>query len=231
MGWVAPEVRRKIEMIRLWNRLVQMEDHRLPKLLYNEMFKEHPWIAEINEIFTATNTSDVLQKNMAVVNFKTFSKYLTDTLMQQYENKWVNIINLKPKLELYRQYKNKYNEEAYCNVSLKRGQRSVLAKIRLGVFPINLEIGRYSGIPREERLCICCQMKEIENEFHILFKCPIYNIERGKLLCHAATISTGFHALNEINKFAILVSNINIIRKTATFLTHVITIRQSIMRK
>ena len=38
-------------------------------------------------------------------------------------------------LELYRQYKNTAIQESYCKVSLKRGQRSVLAKIRLGVFP------------------------------------------------------------------------------------------------
>ena len=31
--------------------------------------------------------------------------------------------------------------------------RSALAKVRCGVAPINLELGRYHGIPEEERTC------------------------------------------------------------------------------
>ena len=99
----------------------------------------NPWVTEIKEILNSVNAIHVLQNNVPVSNFKIFAKYVTDSLSQQYENKWATQIISKPKLELYRHYKNTPSKESYCKVSLKRGQRSVLAKIRLGVFPINLE--------------------------------------------------------------------------------------------
>ena len=83
---------------------------------------------------------------------------------------------------------------------LKRWQRSLLAKLRLGVFPINLELGRYSGMPRQERWCTLCNKSEIENEFHILFHCPVYNNERCKLLNHADNTFQGFVDLNDNEK-------------------------------
>ena len=151
-------------------------------------------------------------------------------LMQQYENTWINQIILKPKLELYRQYKNTPSQESYCKVSLKRGQRSVLAKIRLGVFPINLELGRYSGIPREERWCAICTRQEIENEFHVFFQCPNYDSQREVLFCQATNILNIFNDLNDLEKFAFLVSNENIVRKTGTLLNNILQIRQSVLR-
>ena len=48
---------------------------------------------------------------------------------------------------------------------LTRKQRSLIAKICLGVFPINLKLGRYNSIPRNERYCPVCNSKEVENEF------------------------------------------------------------------
>ena len=52
------------------------------------------------------NKRNVLHNNMPVLNFKIFAKYVTDNLMQRYENRWINQIISKPKLELYRHYKN-----------------------------------------------------------------------------------------------------------------------------
>ena len=93
MGWVIAEVRRKVEMIRLWNHLLKMEDHRLPKLIYKHMLNtEHTWVTEIKEILTSVNAIHALQNNLPVLNFKIFAKYVTDNLMQQYENRWINQI-------------------------------------------------------------------------------------------------------------------------------------------
>ena len=52
MGWDPPVVRCKIEVLRLWNRLVGTNDQKMPKLLYKHMLSQnHPWIAKIKNIF------------------------------------------------------------------------------------------------------------------------------------------------------------------------------------
>ena len=87
---------------------------------------------------------------------------------------------------------------------LKRWRRSLLAKLRLGVFPINLELG----------VTVTNLDKKIETEFHILFRCPVYNNEKCKLLNHADNMCQGFLDLNDNEKVHILGSNINIAWKT-----------------
>ena len=50
-------------------------------------------------------------------------------------------------IKIYSFYKREFERESYCEIMLKRWQRSLLAKLRLGFFPVNLEL----GIPRQER--------------------------------------------------------------------------------
>ncbi len=45
-------------------------------------------------------------------------------------DKWVNVIQLKPKLRTYILFKNKYSTEEYVNVWRPRQDNSLLAQIR-----------------------------------------------------------------------------------------------------
>ena len=36
MGWISPDIRRKVEMIRFWNRVIGMDNDRLPKIIYKD---------------------------------------------------------------------------------------------------------------------------------------------------------------------------------------------------
>ena len=42
--------------------------------------------------------------------------------------------------------------------------------------------GRYSNIPIDERLCTICQLNEIGDEFHYLFKCTYFSSQRARYL-------------------------------------------------
>ena len=102
LGWVPPSVRRKIEMLRLWNRIVGMENSRLSKVLYNHMNTECIlWVRDVKELFEAINCSDVFQNNAQIVNFKEFKDYAQEKLMKIHNSKWFDTIQNKPKLHLY----------------------------------------------------------------------------------------------------------------------------------
>ena len=114
------------------------------------LLKGHPWISNVKEIFDSINATDAFENNVPIVNFKQFSIYVNNTLMNIYfADIWSETIRSKPKLDLYRQHKLYIKEENYCKVMLKRSQRSLIARLRLGIFPINLELGRYNNIPRD----------------------------------------------------------------------------------
>ena len=43
------------------------------------------------------------------------------------------------------------------------------------------EIGRYSGIPRENRQCPLCLSDEVEDEIHVIFICHFYKETRENM--------------------------------------------------
>ena len=86
----------------------------------------------------------------------------------------------KPKLRTYVTIKNRFGKEKYVTAPLAKRQRSLCAQLRSGVLPLHLETGRYRGTKEEDRTCFYC-CTEIENEFHFLFYCPLYQEIRLKL--------------------------------------------------
>jgi len=59
--------------------------------------------------------------------------------------------------------------------------RSLLTQLRSGTLLLEIEIGRYYGITREQRICQQCNLNVIENEQHLLCDCPKYITYRTTL--------------------------------------------------
>ena len=91
---------------------------------------------------------------------------------QQYwlSSLWANT-SYTAKLAHYRQYKLKPSMENYLN-KYKHTQRRLLLMLRSGIAPIYVELGRWNGIPYNQRTCPYCP-QQVETETH-LFKCPRY---------------------------------------------------------
>jgi hypothetical protein len=53
------------------------------------------------------------------------------------------------------------------------------AKFRCGVAPLRVETGRYERKAVHERTCLYC-INCVEDEFHILMRCPLYADLRQK---------------------------------------------------
>ena len=87
--------------------------------------------------------------------------------------------------------------------------RYIITRWRLSCHDLKIETGRYAkpAIPREMRICDVCY--EIEDESHVIFKCPRYNIVREK---YNNLLTTN----NNVCKF--LNPSINEIKETANYL-------------
>ena len=59
-------------------------------------------------------------------------------------------------------------------------------KLRISAHDFEIETGRYSNIPREERICKWCSLtkgdKTVEDEMHVLYHCEFYADGREKLI-------------------------------------------------
>ena len=67
--------------------------------------------------------------------------------MDQYVKKWEADRVQKVKLRTYNMYKWGYSVEDYVSMNIDKYTRSLIAQFRFGILPLQLEIGRYRGIP------------------------------------------------------------------------------------
>ena len=55
----------------------------------------------------------------------------------------------------------------------------MLAQLRSGTLPLNIETGRFRNIDVENRKCTLCNHNEVENEVHFVCECPVYDDHRS----------------------------------------------------
>ena len=53
----------------------------------------------------------------------------------------------------------------------------IFDKFRLSSHSLAVETGRYRGVPFSDRFCFSCK-DDIEDEFHFILKCPLYETLR-----------------------------------------------------
>jgi hypothetical protein len=92
------------------------------------------------------------------------------------------------KLRTYALFKTEWGFESYLQHIDNRSKRVLLSKFRIGTCPLRIETGRYEsvgrskGIKAEDRFCLCCNRHEVEDEFHFLLQCELYNDLRYQFL-------------------------------------------------
>ena len=135
-----------------------------------------------------------------------------------------------PKLKLYCKLKDTMTLEKYCSIHLTLGQRSLLAKLRLGVLPIEVELGRYNGTQRELRTCKVCKKGQVEDEIHFLLTCEKYQKGRESLFSIAIETVENFIDLNDEEKIRVLTTHATLIRKTCKFIQDSLVERNGLIR-
>ena len=122
-------------------------------------------------------------------------------LMDNYNAVWLNEIKTKSKLENMVKMKKAYETATFLKMDLDKCKRSLVAQLRNGILPLEIETSRYQGIVRGDCKCKICNLDEIESELHFLFRCPLY-LQKHIELYHRIP-----HLLNvqcEVKKFEIL---------------------------
>ena len=104
--------------------------------------------------------------------------------------------------------------------------RSIITQLRAGCLPIEIELGRYQIIPRDQRLCKQCTQNNIENELQFIFYCPKFDQIRHDLLS-SLNATCGSNA-SDAEKIKWLFTS-NLLLKTGKFIIDALKVRSTLI--
>jgi len=205
-GWVSSTTRRRIEMLRFWNRVVDMSDSRLTKKVfmwdYSRRGSKGNWNSDVYKLFVQIEKLD-LYHSSAKVDIQAAKRLL----IEHDKIEWYDNIQSVSKLNFYKLFKNEFSSESYVFKIHNRAHRSVFAQLRCGILPLKIETGRYTQIPIDFRLCIFCNSNVVEDEMHFLFDCDFYSTIRSNFWPRFRNLCDNFDQISDVQKVKFMMSN------------------------
>ncbi|CAG2202773.1 unnamed protein product [Mytilus edulis] len=237
MAWIPVSIRNHCQMIKLWCRIVNMHSERLPSRIYAwdcSFSRNHKdtWYNNIKSIMNESGLDTLFNSKCTDgLSTKFISNFAKDMLMQRYQITWEKAVEAMPKLRTYRDLNTTYSVQPYLKSGISRHERSSVARLRCGVFPLEIEKGRYRGVPDDRRLCKVCRTGSVEDEKHFLLHCPTYSLQRNRMFMDCQQrYNCNFDNMSDMDKLKFLLSaGVKIVSK---FITNISDIRtQTLMRK
>lgn len=191
--------------------------HRLNNLSEGLLYDAFVCNKELNSCQTNTWYSSILlilnKMNISNVNVYvgTLCNNVKKKLCDSFLSYWYNLkkcINedKKGKLRTYFTFKEHFIREKYTFLNDFK-VRQAICKIRISAHPLMIEIGRYKNLETEERLCKLCITQKIEDEYHFLIDCPIYNNSRKICYQKISELCSNFNNMSDKSKFYYLFTN------------------------
>jgi hypothetical protein len=116
---------------------------------------------------------------------KSFIQTFKQRIIDCYTQTWHNDVSESSRCHYYKYFKTQLNPERYLSLNIPKKEKISLAKFRCSNHKLMIEIGRYTAIPKEERLCTECSTPEnsiIDCEYHAFFKCKRFDLIRQRHL-------------------------------------------------
>lgn len=222
MGWITPEERQWTAVARHYIRCKQMDNNRVNKKIFGNLCQEQfprrsvgNWCYRAQKMFEEHSMTEIFTDHSIECHHK---KFILDKLREKLRSKvisdWENVLNRENairgqgsnKLRHYRLFKENFAPEEYVKNTMPINHRRSLAKFRLGVAPLAVEYGRYSGTPLHDRICPNCSIGT-ETELHVLLECPLYEDLRYDLFQQVLYVYPSFGIFSEQTLFNELLSN------------------------
>jgi len=213
-----------INCIRYWCTLLTMPSHRYPKQCYN-MLKS---LGDVGRKCWVTNVKTLLYKysfgfiwiSQDVGNINSFIRIFRQRVIDCCTQDWHASVENSSRCYHYRHFKSLLNVEKYLSLDIYFKYRAAMSRFRLSNHKLNIELGRHSGILKENRICSYCLQNlntlVIDCELHAFFKCHKYDDVRNSYLFNWYTHGT------DPQDFYVLMSShdADIVRKISLYVYH-----------
>jgi hypothetical protein len=187
IGWTSCLNKQKTEVVRLWCRLNTLNPDRITRKIFDwssglARSGKTNWVKRCKGIFNELEIHSMYEVNGLLDKAKS-ALHKADQ-EQWYRSLWNDVGNENGnKLRLYRLFKERLEPDSYVTSNIPQSYKRVLAKLRTGSLPLEIELGRFNK-PKtllNDRICKLCDLNVVESEIHFLTKCPLYDDLRYNL--------------------------------------------------
>ena len=167
------------------------------------------WQGRVNSLKTLLD----IQNYPEYWSEKRVSKHITNKVQSKFEIFFKEQINREKldaadgldhnKLRFYKTFKGCFKPEYYISSINNRNQRAWLSRLRTSSHRLEVERGRYAGVPFSKRLCRYCPPEAcgfVDTETHFLLDCTTFSNQRRCLLARIASLVPNFGDLSREDK-------------------------------
>lgn len=128
--------------------------------------------------------------------------HILKNLREHFQKCWEHEKSKSSKLAFYHSIKQNFQKELYLDTTKNPTNRYKTTQLRISAHKLEIESGRYTNTPRENRSCKWCLLtlndNIIEDESHMLYQCDLYGEFRTKLthvLKHSPTTTSNHFSI------------------------------------
>lgn len=177
----------KKRMVGFWYSLVFNAD-KLSSILYKFMYADfsqnnnvYGWLSYVKSILDECGLSFVWNNQSFVGSKEMLLSKVEKCLQDQYAQTWHHDIFESNKCINYRMFKTEHKYEPYLDI-LSPFYVQRLINFRMCNNHLPVEKLRWADIARNDRICNICNLRDIGDEFHYLFKCTHFSQLRRRLI-------------------------------------------------
>ena len=126
------------------------------------------------------------------------------------------------KLTFYFMFKTECHKADFLNTINNPSHKKTINKFRLGNHRLRIETGRHTipKTPENLRICLFCDLNEVEHELHFILHCHLYSNLRSKFLEDIVRKYPPFNDFDDNSKIIFLFHNVDptICRLTAAYI-------------
>ena len=178
----------KQRMVSYWARIIEninAENIKLSSKLYLTIRELHfekklrsDWIENVQQYLCSSGFSGVWY-SQSFINVRWIIKSYHQRLRDMYIQSWFSDVSQTSHTNLYKYFKLDFKQSYYLQ-KLPNALCINLMKFFTRNHRLPIEIGRWQNIPYNERVCPNC--REVGDEFHFMFLCPIFQNLREKYI-------------------------------------------------
>ena len=205
-------------MVSFWGKLVTSKNEKFSCILYNILFSDfirgqglYNWMSTAQRVLqdTGFNFLWLTQKDIITFNPAQVKQRINDQSIQ-------NIIGEAKNSNKGRNYfclKDEWKLDSYLQI-LEPPHVYYFIKFITSNHRLPVETGRFNGIDYNNRICPKCCLNDLGDEYHYLFKCPLFKQERDRY------IPSIFRKCPSMQKYKDMLSSKNeiVLRKICIFM-------------